>query len=160
MENEKWKICNIFKTKTTNTRDAWWYAWFLYEVSQYLTSFTLFEVSNFLPRGSLATIFCHVTSPPHITALFSLLLSVSFSAIFHFFSLFLCTFKNILCINKINLDMGSWFWSTSLNHYSEGFCFFFMEVPVGFLAKLWSFISFLPFFFLFFLLGVLKGMCY
>ncbi|XP_004243604.1 uncharacterized membrane protein At3g27390 [Solanum lycopersicum] len=33
-----------------------------------------------------------------------------------------------------------------------------MEVPVGFLAKLWSFISFLPFFFLFFLLGVLKGL--
>ncbi|XP_009621062.1 uncharacterized membrane protein At3g27390 [Nicotiana tomentosiformis] len=33
-----------------------------------------------------------------------------------------------------------------------------MEVPVGFLAKLWSFISFLPFFFLLFLLGLLKGL--
>uniref|UniRef100_A0A0V0IKP0 Putative ovule protein n=1 Tax=Solanum chacoense TaxID=4108 RepID=A0A0V0IKP0_SOLCH len=33
-----------------------------------------------------------------------------------------------------------------------------MEVPEGFLAKLWSFISFLPFFFLLFLLGLLKGL--
>lgn len=33
-----------------------------------------------------------------------------------------------------------------------------MEVPVGFLAKLWSFTSFLPFFFLLFLLGLLKGL--
>ncbi|XP_060188174.1 uncharacterized membrane protein At3g27390 [Lycium barbarum] len=33
-----------------------------------------------------------------------------------------------------------------------------MEVPVGFLAKLWSFISFLPFFFLLFILGLLKGL--
>ncbi|XP_016487134.2 putative membrane protein At3g27390 isoform X1 [Nicotiana tabacum] len=33
-----------------------------------------------------------------------------------------------------------------------------MEVPVGFLARLWSFISFLPFFFLLFLLGLLKGL--
>ncbi|KAL3624633.1 hypothetical protein CASFOL_031301 [Castilleja foliolosa] len=33
-----------------------------------------------------------------------------------------------------------------------------MEVPVGFLATLWSFISFLPFFFLLFILGLLKGL--
>ncbi|OMO89626.1 putative Membrane protein [Corchorus olitorius] len=32
-----------------------------------------------------------------------------------------------------------------------------MEVPVGFLAKLWSFLSFLPFFLLLFLLGLLKA---
>ncbi|XP_027170230.1 uncharacterized membrane protein At3g27390 isoform X1 [Coffea eugenioides] len=32
-----------------------------------------------------------------------------------------------------------------------------MEVPVGFLAKLWSFVSFLPFFFLLFILGSVKG---
>ncbi|XP_076946402.1 putative membrane protein At3g27390 [Bidens hawaiensis] len=32
-----------------------------------------------------------------------------------------------------------------------------MEVPVGFIAKLWSFISFLPFFFLLLALGILKG---
>ncbi|KAJ3694720.1 hypothetical protein LUZ60_000097 [Juncus effusus] len=32
-----------------------------------------------------------------------------------------------------------------------------MEVPVGFFAKLWSFISFLPFFFLLLLLGVIKA---
>ncbi|XP_052178386.1 uncharacterized membrane protein At3g27390 isoform X2 [Diospyros lotus] len=32
-----------------------------------------------------------------------------------------------------------------------------MEVPVGFIARLWSFISFLPFFFLLLLLGFLKG---
>ncbi|CAK9167172.1 unnamed protein product [Ilex paraguariensis] len=33
-----------------------------------------------------------------------------------------------------------------------------MEVPVGFLAKLWSFVSFLPFFFLLLIPGVLKGL--
>nr|GMD35309.1 uncharacterized membrane protein At3g27390 isoform X2 [Ipomoea batatas] len=33
-----------------------------------------------------------------------------------------------------------------------------MEVPVGFIAKLWSFVSFLPFFFLLFTLGCLKGL--
>ncbi|KAL7142362.1 hypothetical protein ABFS83_08G118700 [Erythranthe nasuta] len=33
-----------------------------------------------------------------------------------------------------------------------------MEVPVGFAAKLWSFISFLPFFISLFILGLLKGM--
>ena len=32
-----------------------------------------------------------------------------------------------------------------------------MEVPVGFLATLWSFISFLPFFVLLFAHGLLKG---
>ncbi|EOX93587.1 Uncharacterized protein TCM_002466 isoform 1 [Theobroma cacao] len=32
-----------------------------------------------------------------------------------------------------------------------------MEVPVGFLAKLWSFVSFLPFFSLLFLLGLVKA---
>ncbi|XP_076887311.1 putative membrane protein At3g27390 [Bidens hawaiensis] len=32
-----------------------------------------------------------------------------------------------------------------------------MKVPVGFIAKLWSFISFLPFFFLLLTLGILKG---
>ncbi|KAJ7964660.1 Steroid nuclear receptor ligand-binding [Quillaja saponaria] len=32
-----------------------------------------------------------------------------------------------------------------------------MEVPVGFVAKLWSFITFLPFFLLLFVLGILKG---
>ncbi|XP_022758877.1 LOW QUALITY PROTEIN: uncharacterized membrane protein At3g27390 [Durio zibethinus] len=32
-----------------------------------------------------------------------------------------------------------------------------MEVPAGFLAKLWSFFSFLPFFFLLFILGLLKA---
>ncbi|XP_011085423.1 uncharacterized membrane protein At3g27390 [Sesamum indicum] len=32
-----------------------------------------------------------------------------------------------------------------------------MEVPVGFVPKFWSFISFLPFFFLLFILGLLKG---
>ncbi|KAL3502604.1 hypothetical protein ACH5RR_037053 [Cinchona calisaya] len=32
-----------------------------------------------------------------------------------------------------------------------------MEMPVGFLAKLWSFVSFLPFFLLLFILGSLKG---
>lgn len=32
-----------------------------------------------------------------------------------------------------------------------------MEVPVGFLGKLWSFLSFLPFFLLLFILGVLKA---
>lgn len=32
-----------------------------------------------------------------------------------------------------------------------------MEVPVGFLAKLWSFVSFLPFFLLLLVLGVAKG---
>lgn len=33
-----------------------------------------------------------------------------------------------------------------------------MEVPIGFLEKLWSFVSFLPFFFLLLLLGLFKGM--
>lgn len=33
----------------------------------------------------------------------------------------------------------------------------YMEVPSGFIAKLWSFISFLPFFLLLFTLGLLKG---
>lgn len=33
-----------------------------------------------------------------------------------------------------------------------------MEVPVGFVAKCWSFISFLPFFFSLFILGFLKGL--
>ncbi|KAI3465553.1 hypothetical protein Pfo_022216 [Paulownia fortunei] len=33
-----------------------------------------------------------------------------------------------------------------------------MEVPVGFVAKFWSFVSFLPFFFLLFILGLLKGL--
>lgn len=33
-----------------------------------------------------------------------------------------------------------------------------MKVPIGLLAKLWSFISFLPFFSLLFILGSLKGM--
>ncbi|KAL8506909.1 hypothetical protein ACS0TY_017702 [Phlomoides rotata] len=33
-----------------------------------------------------------------------------------------------------------------------------MEVPTGFIAKCWSFISFLPFFFLLFALGLLKGL--
>ncbi|GAV68432.1 hypothetical protein CFOL_v3_11935 [Cephalotus follicularis] len=32
-----------------------------------------------------------------------------------------------------------------------------MEVPVGFIAKLWSFVSFLPFFFLLLILGLLKA---
>ncbi|XP_008777696.1 uncharacterized membrane protein At3g27390 isoform X2 [Phoenix dactylifera] len=32
-----------------------------------------------------------------------------------------------------------------------------MEVPIGFLAKLWSFISFLPFFFMLMILGILKA---
>lgn len=32
-----------------------------------------------------------------------------------------------------------------------------MEVPIGFLAKLWSFISFLPFFFMLLLLGIVKA---
>ncbi|XP_073113697.1 uncharacterized membrane protein At3g27390 isoform X2 [Elaeis guineensis] len=32
-----------------------------------------------------------------------------------------------------------------------------MEVPIGFLAKLWSFISFLPFFFILLMLGILKA---
>ncbi|KAF3445305.1 hypothetical protein FNV43_RR15000 [Rhamnella rubrinervis] len=32
-----------------------------------------------------------------------------------------------------------------------------MEVPMGFVAKLWSFTSFLPFFFLLFILGLFKG---
>lgn len=32
-----------------------------------------------------------------------------------------------------------------------------MDVPVGFFSTLWSFITFLPFFFLLFLLGLLKG---
>ncbi|CAI9089776.1 OLC1v1024410C1 [Oldenlandia corymbosa var. corymbosa] len=35
-----------------------------------------------------------------------------------------------------------------------------MQVPVGFLAKLWSFVSFLPFFFLLFILGSLKGILF
>ncbi|XP_051115346.1 uncharacterized membrane protein At3g27390 [Andrographis paniculata] len=34
----------------------------------------------------------------------------------------------------------------------------FMEVPVGFVAKLWSLVSFLPFFFLLTILGLLKGL--
>ncbi|KAG8364508.1 hypothetical protein BUALT_Bualt18G0004500 [Buddleja alternifolia] len=33
-----------------------------------------------------------------------------------------------------------------------------MEVPIGFVAKLWSFVSFLPFFFLLLILGLLKGL--
>ncbi|XP_047971645.1 uncharacterized membrane protein At3g27390 isoform X1 [Salvia hispanica] len=33
-----------------------------------------------------------------------------------------------------------------------------MEVPIGFVAKCWSFISFLPFFFSLFILGFLKGL--
>jgi hypothetical protein len=33
-----------------------------------------------------------------------------------------------------------------------------MEVPKGFFEKLWSFVSFLPYFFLLLLLGVTKGM--
>ncbi|KAL0311119.1 UNVERIFIED_CONTAM: putative membrane protein [Sesamum angustifolium] len=33
-----------------------------------------------------------------------------------------------------------------------------MEVPVGFVPKFWSFVSFLPFFFLLFILGLLKGL--
>ncbi|GER48261.1 membrane protein [Striga asiatica] len=33
-----------------------------------------------------------------------------------------------------------------------------MEVPVGFVAKFWSFVSFLPFFLLLFTLGLLKGL--
>ncbi|KAA8524906.1 hypothetical protein F0562_011329 [Nyssa sinensis] len=32
-----------------------------------------------------------------------------------------------------------------------------MEVPVGFIAKLWNFVSFLPFFFLLFILGLVKA---
>ncbi|KAJ4730280.1 Steroid nuclear receptor ligand-binding [Melia azedarach] len=32
-----------------------------------------------------------------------------------------------------------------------------MKVPVGFLEKLWSFLSFLPYFFLLFILGLLKA---
>lgn len=32
-----------------------------------------------------------------------------------------------------------------------------MEVPIGFLSKLWSFISFLPFFFMLLILGILKA---
>lgn len=32
-----------------------------------------------------------------------------------------------------------------------------MEVPTGFIATLWSFLSFIPFFFLLLLLGLLKG---
>ncbi|KAL8239324.1 hypothetical protein R6Q59_015891 [Mikania micrantha] len=46
----------------------------------------------------------------------------------------------------------------SFNYVEEEEDEAWMKVPVGFIAKLWSFISFLPFFILLLFLGILKGM--